>query len=572
VCVASIALALFTAGAPASAQGEPWPMPECAVEKLRPLLSSDVAAVRREALLQMVPAQRTRTFAEWHPDVLPLGETLARALADAALDADPEVAATAATVLKRVVFAVGEPVDVVARWAERLAPASPFAHDVASALAAADTRWPVDAVLERVQAERKLESPAVPPALLDLAAAILLPQTKEVVPAGTTDARRIEMFEYEAEPESPPPPVAPPQPFAEIPEPLLERLSSKDPDVSNEALLEIERTISYAQPLRGALLPRLAEAATRTQEHRWWYWLSLIERCELDADPAPLVDLWRAWHARRLQDGIRYLVYTIVRRGAKAEAVLRVLVREGDDEVWQEIARNLGTSELPFGKSPVGDDTLTELIVEHPIVQANEDACVFPRQSSLLSALERHPAVVKRVLPQLDPWLDGKGSGEVLDVLVIAGEEAAPLLPHVLRCWNQDSLPRWHIAQKLSAFGPSAIAPLSERFDRVHDGSDEVDLAKALLSLGARKADAVSRLIDVVGRVDTYEGTCEEALLEAARVAPDDPRVSAAARDLLPATQGLRDASQSRLRRSAWIVLARHARMAVDDDGLVRPG
>jgi len=572
-CVAALALALFTAGTSASAQGEPWPMPECAVEKLRPLLASDVAAVRREALLQMVPAQRTRSFAEWHPDVLPLGETLARALADAALDADPEVAATAATVLKRVVFAVGEPVDVVARWAERLAPASPFAHDVASALAAADARWPADSVLERVHAERKSESPALPLALLDLASAILLPQTKEVVPAGTTDARRVEMFEYEAEAESPPRPVAPPQPFAEIPEPLLERLSSKDPDVSNDALLEIEQgTFPYSRPLRGALLPRLAEAATRSQEFRTTHWLDQINRCELDADPAPLVDLWRVWHARRLQDGIRYLVYTIVRRGAKAEPVLRVLVREGDSEVWQEIASNLGTSELPFGKSPVGDDTLTELIVEHPIVQADEDACVFPRQSSLLSALERHPAVVKRVLPQLDPWLDWNGSGEVLDVLVIVGEEAAPLLPHVLRCWNQDSLPRWHIAQKLSAFGPSAIAPLSERFDRVHDSSDEVDLAKALLALGARKADAVSRLIDVVGRGDTYEGTREEALLEAARVAPDDSRVFAAARDLLPATQGPRYVSHSRLRRSAWIVLARHAGIEVDDDGLVRPG
>jgi hypothetical protein len=252
--------------------------------------------------------------------------------------------------------------------------------------------------------------------------------------------------------------------------------------------------------------------------------------------------------------------------------VLRVLVREGDDEVWQAIARSLGAYELPFGKSPVGDDTLTELIVEHPIVQTNEDACILSRQSSLLSALERHPAVVKRVLPQLDAWLDSKRSGEVLDVLVVAGEEAAPLLPHVLECWKHDSLPRWHIAQKLSAFGPPAIAPLSAEFDRVHDSSDEVDLAKALLVLGARKADAISRLIDVVGRGDTDEGTRKEALLEAARVAPDDPRVLAAARDLLLLTQGLRDVEPSRLRRSAWIVLGRHAGMKVDDDGIVRPG
>jgi hypothetical protein len=133
-------------------------------------------------------------------------------------------------------------------------------------------------------------------------------------------------------------------------------------------------------------------------------------------------------------------------------------------------------------------------------------------------------------------------------------------------------LPRWHIAQKLSAFGPSAIAPLSEEFDRVHDCSDEVDLAKALLVLAARKADAVSRLIDIVGRSDADEGTRKEALVEAARVAPDDPRVFATARDLLAATQGQRDVEPSRLRRSAWIVLARHAGMKVDDDGIVRPG
>jgi hypothetical protein len=90
--------------------------------------------------------------------------------------------------------------------------------------------------------------------------------------------------------------------------------------------------------------------------------------------------------------------------------------------------------------------------------------------------------------------------------------------------------------------------------------------------LGARKADAISRLVDVVGRGDAYEGTREKALIEAARVAPDDPRVFAAARELLSATQGLRDVERSRLRRSAWIVLARHAGIEVDDDGLVRPG
>jgi hypothetical protein len=556
VRVASIAVALFMAGTSVSAQVA-YPLVEFEAGRLLPLLSSDVAEVRREALLQLVPAQRTRSFAQWHVGVIPLDEKLARALADAVLDADPEVAATAATVLKRVVLAVGEPVDIVARWAERVAPASPFAHDIASAFAAADTRWPADAVFERVQAERKLEAPALPPALLDLASAIL----------------RVEPFEYEEGVKPPPPPVAPPQPFAELSEALLERLSSKDPEVSNDALLEIEEsTFPYSRPLRGALLPRLAEAATRSQEFRTTHWLDQINRCELDADPAPLVDLWRAWDARRLREGIRYLVYTIVRRGAKAEPVLRVLVREGDVEVWQEIARNLDTSELPFGKSPVGDDTLTELIVEHAIVQADEDAYVFPRQSSLLSALKRHPAVVKRVLPQLDLWLDSKRRGEVLDVLVVAGEEAAPLLPHVLECWKHDSLPRWHIAQKLSAFGPSAIAPLSAEFDRMHDSSDEVDLAKALLVLGARKADAISRLIDVVGRADTDEGTREEALLEAARVAPDDPRVFAAARDLLPVRNGLSDVSHSRLRRSAWIVLARHAGIEVDDDGLVRPG
>jgi hypothetical protein len=551
-CVAAIALALFAAGTRASAQGEPWPEPESAVEKLRPLLSSDVAAVRREALLQMVPAQRTRSFARWHLNVLPLDETLARALADAALDEDEEVAATAATVLKRVVFAVGEPVDVVARWTERLAPTSAFAHDVAAALAAADTRWPAAAVLERVQAERKLEAPALPPALLDLASAILY----------------VEPFEYEEAAKPPPLPVAPPQPFAEIPEPLLERLSSKDPDVSNDALLEIERTIPLAQPLRGALLPRLAEALTRSQEFKTTRCLQLIDRCELDADPAPLVDLWRAWNSRGLRNDIRYLVPTIVQRGAKAEPVLRVLVREGDEEVRQAIATYLGHSQLPFSKPPVGDDTLTDLVVEH----ADENAIVFLRQDFLLSALKSHPAVVKRVLPQLDPWLDGQGSGKVLDVLVLAGEDAAPLLPHVLRRWDSDSLPRWHIAKQLSAFGPSAIAPLSEEFDRVHDSPAEVRLAKALLVLGARKADAISRLIDIVGRADAGEETREEALIEAARVAPDDPRVFAAARDLLSATQGQRDVEQSRLRRSAWIVLARHAGIKVDDDGIVRPG
>jgi hypothetical protein len=552
--IAAIAftLALFTAGTRASAQGEPWPMPEFEAGRLLPLLSSDVAEVRREALLQMVPAHRTRSFAHWHEGVIPLDETLARALADAALDENLQVAATAATVLKKVILAVGEPVDVVARWAERAAPASPFARDVASALAAADMRWPADAVLERVQAERKLEAPALPPALLDLASAIL----------------RDESFEYEAEAEPAPRAVAPPEPFAELPEPLLERLCSKDPDVSNDALLEIERTIPYARPLRAALLPRLVEAATRSQEFRTTSWLQQIDRCELDADPAPLVDLWRAWSSRGLRNGIRYLVSTIVQRGAKAEPVLRVLVREGDEEVRQEIAKYLGHSQLPFGKSPEGDDTLTDLMVEH----ADENAIAFLRQDFLLSALKRHPAVVKRVLPQLDQWLDGKKWTEVPDVLVLAGEEAAPLLPHVLRRWDRDPFPRWHIARQLSAFGPSAIAPLSEEFDRVHYSPAEVDLAKALLVLGARKADAISRLVDVVGRGDADEDTREKALIEAARVAPDDPRVFAAARDLLPATQRLRDVMQSRLRRSAWIVLARHAGIEVDDDGLVRPG
>jgi hypothetical protein len=269
-----------------------------------------------------------------------------------------------------------------------------------------------------------------------------------------------------------------------------------------------------------------------------------------------------------LRDAIRYLVATIVQRGAKAEPVLRVLVRDGDVEVRHEIAKYLGHSQLPFSKPPVGDDTLADLVLEH----GDESQNGFTSQPYLLSALRFHPAVVKRVLPQLDPWLDGQECGRVFDVLVLAGEDAAPLLPHVLRCWKHDSLPRWHIAQRLAAFGPSAIAPLSEEFDRVHIPEAEVDLAKALHKLGVRRADAISRLIEVVGRADTDEWTRREALLEAARVAPDDPRVFAAARDLLLATQGPRYVSHSRLRRSAWIVLARHAGIEVDDDGLVRPG
>ena len=317
-----IALALFTARVRGVGSGEPWPMPESAAEKLLPLLratSPQSGARRCSRWFRSIGRDPSRngTKASFHS----ARDSGARARRLGA-DEDPEVAATAASVLEEGDFAVGEPVDIVARWTERVAPASAFAGDVASALAAADTRWPADAVLERVQAERKREAPALPIALLDLATAI--PHS--------------EPFEYEEEAKPPPPPVAPPEPFAELPEPLLERLCSKDPEVSNNALLEIERTVPYAQALRATLLPRLVEAATRSQEFRTTGWLQQIDRCELDADPAPLVDLWRAWDARGLRDGIRYLVPTIARRGAKAEAVLRVIVRDGDEEVRTVIA------------------------------------------------------------------------------------------------------------------------------------------------------------------------------------------------------------------------------------------
>ncbi len=530
-------------------------LPLDAAVELLPLLQSSEKSVRREAVLQM-GSTRPRNSARYarFDGIDPLDRRLVTALADAALDPDCDVVAAAMQVLPDVILPVGAPADVVARWATRVAPDSAFARAAADALAHANDRWPIDAMLDAVQAERKRETPALSPSLLALAETILYSQVSEAARAEPLGVRR--RLEVDEGSKSSLPSEAP---LAEVSDDMMMRLRSLEKGVAAAAFNELER-IPFDHRLPASLLAPLVEFARRIPVTAYGRALEQIDRCALDADPAPLADLWRNWRFRaaaemRLEIPGR-LVPTIVMRGAAAESVLHVLVREGGAEERHEVASYLERSDFSFGASPVGDAVLLELVTKHGDENRHE----------LLRALKGHPAVVSEVLPTVSGWLAGHEWRETVAVIALAGEAASPWVgPIVERCY-QERRSLASIASDLAQIGQAAADPLCTAFDATIEPEPRVQLAAALLAIGVRRDEAFGSLMSMIGDAHLDLGVVQEALVEAARAAPHEVSLRVECRRILLDVQA-NDGREVLLRDAAWRALAIHFALRVDRDG-----
>jgi len=316
-------------------------------EELLPLLKSDDAHVRRDALLEL--------SADAEAGGRPLDVRLVLAIADSVLDRDLAVAALAEGTLRRLVLTVGEPIEIVASWARELAPGSRFARGVATTLREADRRWPADALLALIDAESRADepaaAPALPRALLDLAAALLRPQATPVAPRGArTPPRTI------APPLRPPPPSLP---AAVVPEALLARLRATDPAIVADAFEEFERTTS-GRPLPAALLPTLVQLALHgpdsVRKRAVWRFTDA-----LDADPAPLAEYWRSRHAAAPKDAAR-LALLVAAWGERALPVLETIAAEGGSDDRAQVLKVFADRTTPFGQGPLGDALLLATI------------------------------------------------------------------------------------------------------------------------------------------------------------------------------------------------------------------
>lgn len=530
-------------------------MPVDRVRELLPLLRSDVAEVRREALRQLVPLHADRGFRLWNRGLVPLDRNLARTLGDAVFDKDPEVARTARELLPDVVFRIGSPAEVVLRWAQREAPVAAFTQDAFAILAAADSRWPADALLERIAVELKQESPALPRDVLELGATILRTQSR----AGDGVRRVRADLDVEREPqhEDERDSKRATEPSQLTPD-LVARLRADDRDVHLRAMDELEQLATKSH-FAGDCLPTLVDLALHGPEPVRVRVENLLFWGVLPGDPAPLLDLWRGRHAIDEYLAARALEAYGGIWGARSLPILETIAREGGPGDREQIARTLRLSSCELSRPPVGDALLKQLM-EHPDAE---------NQNVLLDALEKHPAVVKEVIPQLVAWLDGPYFHQPVEVLSLAGEKALRLQPDLLeriadRCARHDvGLARF--AKELPRFGPAAAAPLSKAFDAAREPYERSALAQALLALDVRREKALGTLLALADDAAIYPATRAHAFAGFARFAPDDPRLLASCRRFVVA-------EDPELLDPAWRLLARHFGLEVDDEGIVRPG
>jgi hypothetical protein len=371
------------------------------VERLLPLLESHDARLRRDALVELCADGETAGR--------PLDVRLVLAIADSVLDRDLAVATLAEETLRRRVLTVGEPIEIVASWARELAPGSRFARGVASALREADRRWPADALLPLIDAEGRADeraaAPALPGALLDLAAALLRPQATPVAPRGArTPLRKM----------APPPPAPPPPlPTAVVPEALLARLRATDPAIVADAFEEFERTTS-GRPLPAALLPTLVQLALHgpdsVRKRAVWRFTDA-----LDADPAPLAEYWRARHAVVPNDAAR-LALLVAAWGERALPVLETIAAEGDREDRTQVLKVFADRTTPFGQGPLGDALLLATI------RHDGDAHDPRLVAALARALVRlGPAAVEPLALAFDRATDVKDRVELAAALLALG-------------------------------------------------------------------------------------------------------------------------------------------------------
>jgi hypothetical protein len=561
ILLATISFATFGATPRAFAQGEPWPMPVDRSFELLPLLRSDKAEVRREALRQLVPPHADRNFRHWNGGLVPLDRQLGLALADAVTDDDPEVAAAALALLPDVVFSVGGPAEMVRRWALQKAPFTDFSHATAAALAAADQRWPVDALLELVETERKREAPALPRELLDAAWSMLRVQASPAQRAKDSTHAPVRLRDdLDVEPAPHPIKGAPefdgPQPtFAEVPGELLTRLRSNDPATALAAYEELER-LALGRLLPPELLAPLIDVAIHAPDGvggrlahnvlRWGIWIG---------DPAPLLDWWRFQHGVSDYAGSMVAQEFGEKLGARFLPILEVIAREGGAEDRRAIARLLNYPPSVWGKPPLGDALLKQLM-ESPDAENVDD---------LLRALDLHPAVIPSVLPQLEAWLDDPQWYQVVAIASLAGPAAASFVPKIVANCERE---KWNLArfsEELPRFGAAAVAPLAKAFDEKCEPFQRVRLAAALLALHARDEEALACLVALAGDATGHPSTRADAFTTLAREKPDEPRLLATCRDALVA-------EDREMLHLAWSILARHFGLKVDDEGIVRPG